>query len=116
MSYEVNVMPRYNFPAIFLERIIGSDLPVNLQALACRAERDFEGDQKAGITESETSMTVPTSPSVSLDGAFREKDKLTTGDLKESYPSSTFSPMPPPSNDLNNSWGMLGKACRLERR
>jgi hypothetical protein len=61
-------------------------------------------------------MTVPTSPSVSLDGAFREKDKLTTGDLKESYPSSTFSPMPPPSNDLNNSWGMLGKACRLERR
>lgn len=114
LSYEVNVMPRYNFPAIFLERIIGSDLPVNLKALACRAERDFEG--KAGITESEASMTVPTSPSVSLDGAFREKDKLTTGDLKESYPSSTFSLIPPPSNDLNNNWGMLGKACRLERR
>ncbi|CAK7354638.1 unnamed protein product [Dovyalis caffra] len=116
LSYEVNVMPRYNFPAIFLERIIGSDLPVNLRALACWAERDFEGNQKAGITESETSLTVPTSPGIVLDGTFREKDKLTTGDLKESYPSSTFGPMPPPSNDLNNNWGVLGKACRLDRR
>lgn len=116
LSYEVNVMPRYNFPAIFLERIIGSDLPVNLRALACRAERDFEGNQKTGITESETSMTASTSPGMVLDGAFREKDKLSTEDLKQSYPSSTFGPMLPPSNDLNNNWGVLGKACRLDRR
>ncbi|KAF9681840.1 hypothetical protein SADUNF_Sadunf05G0044400 [Salix dunnii] len=116
LSYEVNVMPRYNFPAIFLERIIGSDLPVNLRALACRAERDFEGNQKTGVTESETSMTAWTSPGMVLDGAFREKDKLSTEDLKQSYPSSTFGPMLPPSNDLNNNWGVLGKACRLDRR
>jgi len=116
LSYEVNVMPRYNFPAIFLERIIGSDLPVNLRALACRAERDFEGNQKTGITESETYMTSSTSPGMVLDGAFREKDKLSTEDLKQSYPSSTFGPMLPPSNDLNNNWGVLGKACRLDRR
>jgi hypothetical protein len=24
--------------------------------------------------------------------------------------------MLPPSNDLNNNWGVLGKACRLDRR
>ncbi|KAJ6353734.1 hypothetical protein OIU76_002704 [Salix suchowensis] len=116
LSYEVNVLPRFNFPAIFLERIIGSDLPVNLRALACRAERDFEGNQKTGVTESETSMTASTSPGMVLDGAFREKDKLSTEDLKQSYPSSTFGPMLPPSNDLNNNWGVLGKACRLDRR
>ncbi|XP_050207107.1 uncharacterized protein LOC126656560 [Mercurialis annua] len=38
LSYEVNVIPRFNFPAILLERIIRSDLPLNLQALAYRAE------------------------------------------------------------------------------
>ncbi|KAJ6413661.1 hypothetical protein OIU84_006461 [Salix udensis] len=106
LSYEVNVLPRFNFPAIFLERIIGSDLP----------KRDFEGNQKTGVTESETSMTASTSPGMVLDGAFREKDKLSTEDLKQSYPSSTFGPMLPPSNDLNNNWGVLGKACRLDRR
>ncbi|KAJ6397883.1 hypothetical protein OIU77_018819 [Salix suchowensis] len=61
-------------------------------------------------------MTASTSPGMVLDGAFREKDKLSTEDLKQSYPSSTFGPMLPPSNDLNNNWGVLGKACRLDRR
>ncbi|KAI9165903.1 hypothetical protein LWI28_022586 [Acer negundo] len=46
LSYEVNVIPRFNFPAIFLERIIRSDMPVNLRALACRAETTYEGNQK----------------------------------------------------------------------
>ncbi|KAG8642405.1 hypothetical protein MANES_12G083900v8 [Manihot esculenta] len=57
LSYEVNVIPRFNFPAIFLERIIRSDLPVNLQALACQAERDFIGNQIAENGKSRAILT-----------------------------------------------------------
>ncbi|RXH86795.1 hypothetical protein DVH24_022068 [Malus domestica] len=35
-----------NFPAIFMERMIRSDLPVNLRAMACRFEKNSLGDQK----------------------------------------------------------------------
>lgn len=38
LYYEVNVKPRFNFPAIFVERIIRTDLPLNLLAVAARAE------------------------------------------------------------------------------
>lgn len=110
------MIPRFNFPAIFLERIIRSDLPVNLQALACRAEREFEGNPKTEIAEGRTYIAVLASRDICLDGASCEKDKLSHGGLKESYPSSNFGPVPPSSRELNNNWGVLGKVCRLDRR
>ncbi|KAJ9176997.1 hypothetical protein P3X46_012254 [Hevea brasiliensis] len=114
LSYEVNVIPRFNFPGIFLERIIRSDLPVNLQALACQAERDFTGNQKTSIAESGKSMAIFTSLDTSLPDAFNEKDNLFTGDFKESYPGSNFGPMPSSSSELNANWGVFGKVCRLD--
>ena len=38
LYYEVNVILRFNFPAIFVERIIRKDLPLNLQSVVARAE------------------------------------------------------------------------------
>lgn len=40
LFYEVSVTPKLFFPAPFVERIIRADLPVNLSALAQRAESD----------------------------------------------------------------------------
>ncbi|KAJ7519325.1 hypothetical protein O6H91_20G034800 [Diphasiastrum complanatum] len=40
LRYEVNVIPRLLFPAAFVENIIKADLPLNLCALAERAEAD----------------------------------------------------------------------------
>ncbi|KAK9292247.1 hypothetical protein L1049_020211 [Liquidambar formosana] len=117
LSYEVNVIPRFNFPAIFLERIIRSDLPVNLQALACRAERSFLGNQKILIPENSfgtTSMAVLKSPGIDMDGALCEKDKLSSGEFTENYVSS-FGPLLPSSNELNSKWGVFGKVCKLDR-
>ncbi|XP_037491060.1 uncharacterized protein LOC105632663 isoform X4 [Jatropha curcas] len=115
LSYEVNVIPRFNFPAIFLERIIGSDLPVNLQALACRAEREFQGNLKLTIAENGRSMYIFTSPGTDIDGASCEKDRLLTPDLKESYLSSNVGHMASSSSELNANWGVFGKVCRLDR-
>ncbi|XP_078440982.1 polyketide cyclase/dehydrase/lipid transporter isoform X2 [Wolffia australiana] len=77
LYYEVNVIPRLNFPAIFIERIIRSDLPVNLQALAWRAERRFMGSQMKHSTESAVesadSDTAPTlTASVAASSAPRD--------------------------------------------
>ena len=98
LSYEVNVIPRFNFPAIFLERIIRSDLPVNLRALACRAERILEGNQ------------------ASIDGSLNGKDNLLTLEFKDSLPTSNFVPLTPSSSELNIKWGILGKTCSLDRQ
>ncbi|KAJ4965516.1 hypothetical protein NE237_017365 [Protea cynaroides] len=119
LSYEVNVIPRFNFPAIFLERIIKSDLPVNLQALALRAERNSEGNQKTLITGSnsvENSKAVLPSAGTDFSGALIEKDKLLPSKLEGNYASSNFGPVPPfPPSELNSNWGLLGKFCRLDR-
>ncbi|KAK9167579.1 hypothetical protein Scep_002770 [Stephania cephalantha] len=117
LSYEVNVIPRFNFPAIFLERIIRSDLPVNLQALACRAERDFEVKQKAialGNASTATSKPAIASPYVQL-ADCSEKDKLLQGDIVDKYGVSSLDPMPPPPSKLNSKWGAFGKTCDLDK-
>jgi hypothetical protein len=118
LSYEVNVIPRFNFPAIFLERIIRSDLPVNLQALACRAERNFEGVQKIalkGNSSSRTSMGVVSSLHKNLDGGLCEMDKLSLREFKENFAGSNLGPFPLSSSELNSNWGVFGKVCRLDR-
>lgn len=114
LSYEVNVIPRFNFPAIFLERIISSDLPVNLQALACRAEKKFEGNQNVQITENIFGATS-TSSNIDIDGVTSKENKLPTGEVNENYPSSSFGPLSPSSTELNSNWGVFGKACKLDR-
>ncbi|XP_062155472.1 uncharacterized protein LOC133863520 isoform X1 [Alnus glutinosa] len=118
LSYEVNVIPRFNFPAIFLERIIRSDLPVNLQALACRAERNFEGVQKIalkGNSSSRTSVGVVSSLHKNLDGGLCEMDKLSLREFKENFAGSNLGPFPLSSSELNSNWGVFGKVCRLDR-
>ncbi|KAK1309702.1 hypothetical protein QJS10_CPA08g00691 [Acorus calamus] len=90
LSYEVNVIPQFNFPAIFIERIISSDLPVNLRAIACRAEGNYEETQKASTI-----------------GSVSEID---------SYASPIHSTLPvSPYNGVNSRWGIIGKTCRLDR-
>ncbi|XP_022966190.1 uncharacterized protein LOC111465941 isoform X2 [Cucurbita maxima] len=107
LSYEVNVIPRFNFPAILLERIIRSDLPVNLRALACRAEGSSEGGQRVGNSEDSKSMIL----SNTINGAACEKDEL----LLENS-SSNLGTLPPLSNELNSNWGVFGKVCKLDKR
>ncbi|CAA0823275.1 Unknown protein [Striga hermonthica] len=97
LGYEVNVIPTFNFPAIFLERIISSDLPVNLQALAFRSESDFKGNLN---TVSQGSLNQH---SLKVEGS-------TSQGIKD-----TFVPLPPSTGDLNSHWGILGKSCPLDR-
>ncbi|MBA0614449.1 hypothetical protein Godav_014746 [Gossypium davidsonii] len=106
LSYEVNVIPRFNFPAIFLERIIRSDLPVNLRALACQAEKNFHGNQKMLIAKDliRKSLPVLSSPGIDSNGVLLGKDK----------PPSVTGPLPS-SSELNSSWGVFGKVCRIDR-
>ncbi|MQL72755.1 hypothetical protein Taro_005084 [Colocasia esculenta] len=105
LSYEVNVIPRFNFPAIFIERIIRSDLPVNLQALAWRAEKFYQGNQNILLSGSTTSS----------------KDVFWTGSpfpsgAKETSCGSSFSTLiTSPSSDFASNWGVFGKFCSLDR-
>lgn len=118
LSYEVNVIPRFNFPAIFLERIIRSDLPVNLQALACRAERNFEGMQRITLTgnsSEQISTGVASLHHRNMDGILCETDHLSLGEFKERFAGSNFGPLPPTSGELNSNWGVFGKVCRLDK-
>lgn len=112
LSYEVNVIPRFNFPAILLERIIRSDLPVNLRALACRAEENSEGDQKVGNTKDSKSMVL----SNTINGVVCEKDELLQENYSRGGNSNSNGPLPPLSNELNSNWGVFGKVCRLDKR
>ncbi|XP_068319970.1 uncharacterized protein [Pyrus communis] len=117
LSYELNVIPRFNFPAIFLERIIRSDLPVNLRALACRSEKNFVGDQKITMTESSlptASMAATSSLPKNIDGSLREKD-YPLNEFKENIPGSNPGPLIPSSTELNSNWGVFGKVCRLDK-
>ncbi|KAJ1413171.1 START-like domain superfamily [Sesbania bispinosa] len=68
LSFEVNVIPRFNFPFIFFERIIGSDLPVNLQALAYKVENHVLGNQKPPLTENQLHK-----PSTAINGSSVKK-------------------------------------------
>ncbi|KAK1299678.1 hypothetical protein QJS10_CPB13g01206 [Acorus calamus] len=90
LSYEVNVIPQFNFPAIFIERIISSDLPVNLRAIACRAEGNYEETQKASTIVSVSEIDSYASP------------------IPSTFPVS-------PYNGVNSRWGIIGKTCRLDR-
>lgn len=114
LSYEVSVIPRFNFPAIFLERIIRSDLPVNLQALTCRAENSYQGDQSVSVSCPDT-KEEPDSYLIStkrdIDHAISHENK-SSGDK---FVKATFGPFAPATSDVSNNWGIFGKACRLDK-
>lgn len=114
LSYEVNVIPRFSFPAIFLERIISSDLPVNLQALACRAEKNFAEKQNVRLTENTFGSTY-TSANMDIDGALSKDNKIPSGEVNATYSSSGFGPLSQSSTEVNSNWGVFGKVCKLDR-
>ncbi|XP_015076796.1 uncharacterized protein LOC107020807 [Solanum pennellii] len=106
LSYEVSVIPRFNFPAIFLERIIRSDLPVNLQALSCRAENSYQGYQN--VTKEEPGSYL-------IDHVTSHENKSSGEHLKEKFVKATFGPSTPVTSDVTNNWGIFGKTCRLDK-
>ncbi|KAL5192309.1 Transport protein particle subunit [Glycine soja] len=111
LSYEVDVIPRFNFPAIFLERIIRSDLPVNLRALAYRAERNFVGYQKLPVSENhlhKTYAAINGSSVKKINGASSEKNK-------KEIATSVSGSMLTSSSEVRSNWGVFGKVCRLDR-
>lgn len=113
LSYEVNVIPRFNFPAIFLERIIQSDLPVNLRALACRAESNFEGTLNVPVAENLSTRSTRDSKNGVLGYNLREDHDSPQEELNRSLSDAALGPVSQPS-DINSSWGVFGKACRLD--
>nr|XP_027192041.1 uncharacterized protein LOC101501397 isoform X2 [Cicer arietinum]XP_027192042.1 uncharacterized protein LOC101501397 isoform X2 [Cicer arietinum] len=118
LSYEVNVIPRFNFPAIFLERIIRSDLPVNLRALAYRVERNVLGSQKLPLPGDDlhkTSLAINGSSVKKINGSLRENDVLTHGEDKEGLDTSISGSLPTSSSELNSNWGIFGKTCSLDK-
>ena len=118
LSYELNVIPTFNFPAIFLERIISSDLPVNLQAMACRAESTFKNSQNSLTDEAPPVTTLAdsfTSTSSDVSGVASDKNDFPTGELKEKLLKATLSPLSPAKSELSSNWGVFGKVCKLDK-
>ncbi|XP_058731122.1 uncharacterized protein LOC131602914 [Vicia villosa] len=116
LSYEVNVIPRFNFPAIFLERIIRSDLPVNLRALAYRVERTLLGNQKLPLPEDDLhkALAINGSSVKKINGSLCESNKLTAGEDK-GLDTSISGSLPTSSSELNSNWGIFGKVCSLDK-
>lgn len=115
LSYEVSVIPRFSFPAIFLERIIGCDLPVNLQALAHRAEKSYEDTFKTsflGSSLARSSLAILPSPAININETL--EDNLSFGEFMESFASSNVGSLPP-STEPKKKWGLFGRICRLDR-
>lgn len=115
LLYEVNVIPRFNFPAIFLEKIIRSDLPVNLGALACRAEKIYLENQSCGSRKFSVEDLKPSSTS-QLD-KFHSTTVDTSNKFKEAPPTSpgVSSVLPSPASELISKWGVYGNVCRIDR-
>ncbi|KAI3676802.1 hypothetical protein L1987_86415 [Smallanthus sonchifolius] len=98
LSYEVNVIPNFNIPAIFMERIIRSDLPVNLQAIARRSERNFEGNEN---TSTEVHFATPSTASTTI---------YIDGTIEKNIPTVSSKP----AIEVNNNWGVFGKTCQID--
>ncbi|PWA55170.1 START-like domain-containing protein [Artemisia annua] len=98
LSYEVNVIPNFNIPAIFMERIIRSDLPVNLQAIARRSERSFEGNENTS-TEVHSAATSAASNTLDIDST-----------IEKNIPTVASKPIA----EVNNKWGVFGKTCDID--
>lgn len=105
----MNVIPRYNFPAIFLERIIRSDLPVNILAVADRAERNSNETILKLVSDAPlpSAFCAPSDSNISqLSNSLTEKEKLISSELKDNYANLCFG--------VNRNWG-FGKVCNLDK-
>ena len=116
LLYEVNVIPRFNFPAIFLEKIIRSDLPVNLGALACRAEKIYLENQSCGSRKFSVEDLKPSSTSSQLDKFHSTTVDTSSSKFEEAPPTSGVSSvLPSPASELSSKWGVYGNVCRIDR-
>lgn len=116
LVYEVNVIPRFNFPAMFIERIISSDLPVNLQAVACRAETNSSGNKKVHSNRNATTADFK-APAYTIvpDPVLKEFSNPPPVELTEKL-ASVVSTLPfSRSADLSRDWGIFGKVCNLDK-
>uniref|UniRef100_M1AVS4 Coenzyme Q-binding protein COQ10 START domain-containing protein n=1 Tax=Solanum tuberosum TaxID=4113 RepID=M1AVS4_SOLTU len=98
LSYEVSVIPRFNFPAIFLERIFRSDLPVNRQALSCRAENNYQGYQS--VTKEEPGSYL-ISTKTDIDHVISHENKSSGEHLKVKFVKATFGRSTPVTSNEN---------------
>lgn len=106
---------RFNFPAIFLERLIRSDLPVNLQALAYRADRNFMGYHKLPLPKNHlqrSSVAINGSFFKKTNGALSESDKKPIADNQREIARSVSDSFPSSSSEVSSNWGVFGKLCR----
>lgn len=116
LLYEVNVIPKFNFPAIFLERIIRSDLPVNLRALARRAEKIYLDSQRCNSRTLPIGGSKSSASQLNLHSAAVQTDAISSSKFKEVPPTfgvNTVIPSPP--SESNSKWGVYGNVCRLDR-
>ena len=112
-----------------MERIIRSDLPVNLRALAFRAEKNFMGYQKLPVSENQlhkTYMAINGSSVKKINGTLCESvekingslcqsDKLPPAENKKEIATSVSSSILTSSSEMRSNWGVFGKFCRLDR-
>ncbi|XP_031473417.1 uncharacterized protein LOC116245933 isoform X1 [Nymphaea colorata] len=118
LSYELNVIPRFNYPAIFIERIIRSDLPVNLQAIASQAEKRCGVSKTKVIDESilDKNFKVPIVSHQIPGLPSSENSEPSSSDSRSNHTTRSLDPLlPPPSEESNSSWSVYGKVCRLDR-
>ncbi|GAB2218570.1 hypothetical protein Drorol1_Dr00001797 [Drosera rotundifolia] len=113
LSYEVNVIPQFNFPTIFLEKIILSDLPVNLRALAHRAESNLEGVEKLPATRTSKTEALLDVGADGMKFLLKDDSKLALGERKKSL-SSSGSGLVPQTAHLSSAWGVFGKTCNID--
>lgn len=81
-----------------MERIIRSDLPVNLQAIARRSERSFEGNENT-CTDVKSATPAVASSTIDIDCPI-EKNIPTVASK--------------PTAEVNNKWGVFGKTCDID--
>lgn len=81
-----------------MERIIRSDLPVNLQAIARRSERSFEGNENTS-REVHSAATSAASTTLDIDGT-----------MEKNIPTVASKPIA----EVNNKWGVFGKTCDID--
>lgn len=84
LHYEVNVTPRLLFPAAFVEQIIKSDLPINLRAIANRAEDLTDTLRGTSFFQSHEGLSALV--------ALKERTRL---------------------GNSGYSWGAIGSACKI---
>ncbi|RWW43884.1 hypothetical protein BHE74_00050414 [Ensete ventricosum] len=113
-----SVLTDYERLADFVPNLVyRSDLPVNLRAVACRAGRNFEENQKTIMSMNGMSATFRTLYASSL-GRFGSASEIETlpNKFQEDHDKPPGAMHSAPSTEVNAKWGVYGKACRLDNQ